>query len=152
MQIKIRPLQESDAYISYQWRNNPVIWKYTGSKPDKTITVDMEREWIKNVLSRPNEKRFAIMADDVYIGNTYLTDISNQTAEFHIFIGRPDYWGKGIAGVVITHILSYAKDINLKVIHLEVHQDNISALKLYQKAGFVETGQNGQMIKMEKAL
>lgn len=152
MQIKIRPLQESDALISYQWRNNPLIWKYTGSKPDKIITVDMELMWIKKVLSRQNEKRFAIMADDVYIGNTYLTDISNQTAEFHIFIGEQNYWGKGIAGIVITQVLSYAKNINLKTIQLEVHQDNMPALKLYKKAGFIEISQNGQMIKMEKNL
>lgn len=152
MQVTIRPLQENDALISYVWRNNPIVWKYTGSRPNKTITYAMEKEWIKNVLLRINEKRFAILADNKYVGNTYLTDISNKKAEFHIFIGDSNYWGKGIAGSAILEVLSYAKDINLQTIYLEVHQDNIPALRLYHKVGFIKIDQKDEMIRMEKAL
>ncbi len=30
MQVVIRPLQESDAYISYKWRNDSEVFRYTG--------------------------------------------------------------------------------------------------------------------------
>jgi hypothetical protein len=41
----IRPLQESDALISFTWRNNLEIWKYTASKPNKYITSEIELKW-----------------------------------------------------------------------------------------------------------
>jgi len=41
MKVIIRPLQETDAFISNKWRNNPDIWKYTGNKPDKEITLEI---------------------------------------------------------------------------------------------------------------
>ncbi len=30
MQVAIRPLQESDAYTSYKWRNDNEVFKFTG--------------------------------------------------------------------------------------------------------------------------
>ncbi len=54
--IYIRPLQESDALLSCIGRNNPDIWKYTRSKPNKYITPKIEMELIKDVLKRDNEK------------------------------------------------------------------------------------------------
>ena len=36
--VLIRPLEVSDALTSYKWRNDPEIWKYTGSRPDMEIT------------------------------------------------------------------------------------------------------------------
>lgn len=89
MHIKIRELVEKDAFISYKWRNNPLIWEYTGARPDRKVTLEMEMKWIKEVIQRNNEKRFAIIADDKYIENTYLTGIENNEAEFHIFIREP---------------------------------------------------------------
>ena len=67
MKITIRPLCIEDALTSYKWRNNPNIWKYTGNKPDKVITPEIETEWIKKVLKNENERRFAIIADGQYI-------------------------------------------------------------------------------------
>lgn len=152
MQVEIRPLEEKDALISYKWRNNPLIWKYTGNRPDKTITPEIELDWIRKVLKNENEKRFAIIADSIYVGNVYLTNVENHTASFHIFIGESDYWGKGVATIVLDKIISYSNKIHLSKLILKVHQDNISAQKLYKKAGFVETSREGDRVSMEKIL
>jgi len=152
MQVEIRPLEEKDALISYKWRNNPLIWKYTGNRPDKTITPEIELDWIRKVLKNENEKRFAIIADSTYVGNVYLTNVENHTASFHIFIGEPDYWGKGVATIVLDKIISYSNKIHLSKLILKVHQDNIPAQKLYKKAGFVETSRADDRISMEKTL
>ena len=78
--VLIRPLQAEDALISYKWRNDPDIWVYTGSRPDREITSDIESEWIKKALSDLSSKRFAILVDDVYVGNVQLTNISERDA------------------------------------------------------------------------
>ena len=138
--IYLRPLQESDSHISYIWRNNPDIWKYTGSKPNKYITPEIEMEWIKDVLKRDNEKRYAICTfqDDKYVGNVQLTKIENGRAEFHIFIGVTDYWGKGIGKLATKKIIDIGfKLLKLKSIYLEVKKSNIPAVKAYLSVGFI---------------
>jgi len=139
MSIYIRPLEEKDAGISYQWRNDPEVWKLTGSKPDRTITHDIELDWIRKVLARDNEKRFAICIENThtYIGNVQLTGINSYEAEFHIFIGAKEYWGKGFATEATRQMVDYAFDtLKLQSVYLYVKKGNIAAIKAYQKAGF----------------
>lgn len=155
MQVIIRPLKKEDAYISYQWRNNPKVWKYTGSKPDKKITADIELEWIENALNRKDEKRYAIIADDAYVGNIQLTGIRDGSAEFHIFIGDMNYWGKGVASKAMDLLISYAKkELMLKYIYLNVHPNNKKAIFLYENKGFKIFGheKTNNFIKMKKEL
>lgn len=137
--IYIRPLQHDDAKVSYNWRNDRRIWEHTGSRPNQKITLSMELDWIKGILTKTSEKRFAICisSTDEYVGNVQLTDIKNGQAEFHIFIGEPAYWGKGLGEKATTMILELAFDkLNLKRIYLFVSKDNIGAIKLYKKTGF----------------
>ena len=136
MTVVIRPLVKEDANISYKWRNNPEIWKYTGSRPDREITLDIELEWIENVLLRENEKRFAILVDNVYVGNTQLTSITDESAVFHIFIGDTKYWGKGVASKAMDLLMNFAKnELNLEKLILTVNQENKSAVNLYKRKG-----------------
>jgi diamine N-acetyltransferase len=150
MQIKIRPLKRSDAFKSYLWRNDPEVWKYTGSKPDKTITVGDEVNWINHVLSEKNSKRFAIIADGEYIGNIQLTDLNSSEGVFHIFIGNRSYWGRGAAKKATLLILSYAfLNLKLAAIKLRVRLEHIVAYKLYSIVGFKEVKRNDDFIFME---
>ena len=155
MTVVIRPLVKEDANISYKWRNNPEIWKYTGSRPDREITLDIELEWIENVLHRENEKRFAILVDNVYVGNTQLTSITDESAVFHIFIGDTKYWGKGVASKAMDLLMNFAKnELNLEKLILTVNQENKSAVNLYKRKGFVSVGieTKNSFLKMEKKL
>lgn len=137
--IYIRPLEVKDAQVSYAWRNNPVIWKYTGSKPDRYITPEIEAAWLEIVLQRPNEKRFAICLteNDKYVGNIFLTDYENNEAQMHIFIGEMDYWGKGRAQEAIELILEYGFDVlQLEVLYSQINHRNLAALTLGKVTGF----------------
>jgi RimJ/RimL family protein N-acetyltransferase len=137
--IYIRPLRETDAEISYRWRNDPEIWKYTLSRPDKEITLEIEKDWIQKVLSRSDEKRFAVCLRDTdeYIGNVQLTDINSYEAEFHIFIGEKKYWGKGLGTKVTSLAVDYAFNVlELQSVYLFVKKENVAAIRAYEKAGF----------------
>lgn len=151
MKIYIRPLQTEDALISYKWRNNMKIWEFTGSRPNMEITSKIEKDWIKNVLNRKNEKRFSICVKDTnqYIGNVQLTSIKNKKAEFHVFIGETSMWGKGIGYQATKLILEYGfNEIGLNNIFLSVREDNKKAVKLYEKIGFVKVVNHLKMTKM----
>ena len=152
MNVTIRPLRTDDAAVSYKWRNNPDIWKYTGKKPDRVITYDIERDWLCEALKRTNERRFAICVGDEnqYIGNIQLTDIDNRTAQFHIFIGEIDYHGKGVGTRATLLMLEYAfSTLGLKSVYLFVNAKNTTAIKMYERCGFRKLEEFDSLIKME---
>ena len=149
--VLIRPLKVEDAQISWKWRNDPEVWKFTGSKPNVKVTFDIENEWILKVLEDSTSKRFAIIVDGKYVGNIQLTnlDLKSQAAQYHIFIGDKNYWGKGIAKLATFQILNYAKEIlNLKEIYLHVKTNNTNAIEVYKKTGFVKLNQSVDDLQM----
>lgn len=140
MNITIRPLVREDAYTSYRWRNIPELWIHTEFRATREITPEDELAWIEKVTIDPTSARFAILADGVYVGNIYLTNIENGTGKYHIFIGEKDYWGKGIARRASVLIIDYGKsELGLRAIVLGVMQGNGAAYHLYESLGFVRT-------------
>lgn len=144
MNVRIRPLKEQDAYTSVKWRNDPEVFKFTGNTYNHEITIDNELEWIRKVTANPTDYRCAILVDEVYVGNIYLTDIKEGTAHYHIFIGDKSYWGKGVAKRASLLILDYAfKVLNIKEIFLRVRNVHTSAYNLYLRLGFKDIKVDG---------
>jgi RimJ/RimL family protein N-acetyltransferase len=150
MKVTIRPLVENDAYISVKWRNMPEIWQYTAYKWTREIHIEDELNWIRKVIADPSGRRFAIIADDNYVGNIYLTNIKNGTGEYSIFIGEKGYWGKGIARKASEQIIAFAREmLHLKSIILGVNESNVAAATLYRSLGFRPTGKDEQFTWMQ---
>lgn len=146
--IFLRKLEREDALISRHWRNDPEVWKYTGSSPDRYITEEIELQWIDKVLADSTRKVFAIClkANAQYIGNVQVTNIENCEAHFHIFIGDKSFWGKGIGSVATVKMLQIAKDeLHLQRLKLRVNPANEAAKKIYLKVGFLPVDQEGNM-------
>ncbi|WP_295713868.1 GNAT family protein [Mucilaginibacter sp.] len=149
--VYIRPLVIEDAQVSHVWRNDPLIWVYTGYKPVNYISAEVETEWLRTQLNKTNQARFAICVKELntYIGNVQLLDITEHDAELHLFIGNKLYWGKGIGYQATVQMLRYGFLVKeLDIIYLKVHPANISALSVYEKAGFDITGKQNDLICM----
>jgi diamine N-acetyltransferase len=100
---------------------------------------------------KQNQARFAICVKELntYIGNVQLLDITEHDAELHLFIGNKLYWGKGIGYQATVQMLRYGFLVKeLDIIYLKVHPANISALSVYEKAGFEITGKQNDLICM----
>lgn len=150
MNVIIRPLQESDAFTSVKWRNDPEVFKYTGTTYTREITIENELEWIKKVINCPCDYRCAILADGIYVGNIYLTGINDGEADFHIFIGERSYWGKGIAKLASEIIIKYGfTHLHLSCINLRVRTINKRAHSLYLNLGFTDVASDGEWISMK---
>lgn len=150
MEVHIRPLQAEDAYTSVKWRNDPEVFKYTGNRYDHTITIESELKWINRVIANPSDYRCAIIADGQYVGNIYLTDIKNGRANYHIFIGEKDVWGKGVARKASESIIEYGRtNLQLSCFSLKVRHQNERAYRLYIKLGFKEINRDESFISME---
>ena len=152
MEVILRKLEESDAYTSVKWRNDPEVFKYTGNRYQNTITLENELEWIRKVINNSNECRCAILADQNYIGNIYLTNIDRieRKATFHIFIVEKDYWGKGIGRIATKRMLQIAfNELGLESVNLRVRNQNLRAVKIYENVGFKEIFKDDSFSYME---
>ncbi|WP_432714759.1 GNAT family N-acetyltransferase [Pedobacter sp.] len=137
--VYLRPLALEDAKISYKWRNNLEIWKHSRFKPIYCISEEMEEKWLADALQAKDQMRFAICIESTheYIGNIQLIKITENDAEFHLFIGEPKWWGRGLGRLATVLILQYAFiEQRLQYISLEVHKDNLPAINIYNKLGF----------------
>lgn len=140
-----------DALTSYKWRNDREVFRYTGNTYSFEITLQMEEEWIDKVIAREEDYRCAILVDEAYVGNIYLTDIDGVKADYHIFIGDKSYLGKGVAKAASLQILAYAFDeLNLQRVALKVNENNIPAIHLYLSLGFEEQCRADGWISMVK--
>jgi len=139
MKVTIRSLKVEDAVISWKWRNNPVIWKLTGRNWNDVVTHEIEKKWISNGLLN-NEFRFAICVgeDMKYIGNAQLTNIIERKAQYHLFIGETEYWGKGI-GTKVAELVKYQafNVLELLEIYSYFKPENKSSIKACEKNGFI---------------
>ncbi|MEM8489631.1 MAG: GNAT family N-acetyltransferase [Pseudomonadota bacterium] len=61
--------------------------------------------------------------------------------EHHAYIGfmyvSPDHRGKGLAQKILNRLLEWSESRGVSDFYLDVYEQNASAIKSYQKAGFV---------------
>ncbi|MFC2118523.1 GNAT family N-acetyltransferase [Bacteroidota bacterium] len=85
--------------------------------------------------------RLLIMEEKIsgcLIGSSWIT-IDGRRSYLHHFGILPEYQKNGLGKELLKESLKIAKDIGLQI-KLEVHKNNIAAIKLYEKYGFKYLG------------
>jgi diamine N-acetyltransferase len=143
--IYLRDLTRTDLPQTLIWRQDPALVAHLG-EPFRFINAETETAWFDAYLTqRPQQVRLAIcvQGSDRHIGNVQLLQIHpvHRSAEFSILIGEATARGQGMGLRASQLCLQHAfDDLNLHRIWLQVRSDNLPALKLYQRLGFVEEG------------
>lgn len=151
MTIHLRELCKADLELINSWRNDHEVIDLLGNN-FLYIAREVDENWYENYLqTRTQNTRLAIIdsSKDLVIGTIQLTNIHpiNRSAEYSIMVGNKNYWGKGVGLEATRQILSHGfNDLNLNRIYLTVLFENIRAIKLYIKAGFIEEGREREAI------
>jgi RimJ/RimL family protein N-acetyltransferase len=153
-----RAPEESDFAFFTQALQDPRVRRnlYFGRYP---FNEAAERRWFEQRAGTPPRDNqtdvmmtFGLKGEAAPLGNTGLHGISalHRNAEWGIFIGRPEEWGKGYGREVATAMLRYAfKVLNLHRVYLRVNADNERGIKAYTAAGFQREGVLRQHIFVE---
>jgi len=152
MKITFRPLEQKDLDDRVRWFNDKQITQFLGSSVQQGTTMKKQEYWFKNARKQGNIKTFVIEADGKAVGNVALTDISpiNENGGLFIVVGEKEYHQKGIGTFAIDYITDFAfKELNLHQVWLYVCEENVPAIKLYEKCGFEKEGLLRDMWKIK---
>lgn len=138
--IVLRDFLLEDIPNKIKWINDPD--NNTFLHYDLPLIYNKTVEWFNN--KNNNYRIDAIIEyNNIPVGLIGLLSIdsSNNKAEFYITIGDKNYKNKGIATTATKMMLEYAfGELSLNKIYLNVDKENLYAIKLYEKVGFVCEG------------
>ena len=107
-----------------------------------------EMEVIQDFIDQENSLLLCGFIDDELVS---LLSIQGEQKERLKHIGhfaitvKKEYWNMGIASMMMEEALEMIKETSLKILDLEVKEDNLSAISLYKKFNFKEIGRYPQM-------
>ena len=144
--LVIKTIEHIKMY--HKWVNNPIVRNYISVELPVTLEF-MKKEWFPDVKDEKSVW-FEIWhkEDQIPIGMVGFFQIFNihRRAEIGIFIGEPEYWGKGIGPEAINLMLDYGfNTLNYHKILASVNATNTRSLGMCKKLGFIEEGHQKDM-------
>jgi RimJ/RimL family protein N-acetyltransferase len=139
--LYFKPLSRLHLSKNYvNWINDSDVNKYLESGGDYTI------EKLESYLEQQEKKEILFWAihlkkSNKHIGNIKIDPIyfDDNAGEYGIMMGEKNEWGKGFAYESSLKIIDYCfKNLGLIEIRLGVKIDNIAAVRLYEKLGFIK--------------
>lgn len=116
-----------------------------------TLSLVQEREFLENMQKNPDCAMFVGLLEGEIVASAQCGRRSPRGRIRHrgsiaLAVSR-SHWGKGIGRCMLEQLKVYAGEIGLEILELEVRADNTSAIALYQKMGFQQTGQYQNFFK-----
>ena len=133
----LRPVEDSDYPLIQQWMNHPEVWRYMDY--ERPYSAEDVREDIER--SRREGQPFTILVGDRPVGRIGLNRFRarDRICAIYLFIGEPDFWGHGYARDATMALLAYAFDrMDLNQVELWTLADNVRAIPMYRRCGFVQ--------------
>ncbi len=132
---------QTDYLLSYPDENS-----YTGAQEDELLKQKSESEDEAEILAVVGNM-VAGTAGIEKIGAKYKV---RHRARLGISVAR-EFWGLGIGGALLNACIECAKNAGYEQLELTVVAENIRAISMYTKAGFVEYGRNPKGFKSRTA-
>lgn len=134
---------------SWEWLNDPEIKKLTMT-PD--FTKEDQQIFFRSIPKRNNYKIFGISLFGEKIGVCGLKNISEASGEYWGYIGNKSCWGRGYGKEILNYITDFAVKLKLESLHLKVSKENLRAISLYEKNGFLKKQEFDDYLVMERFL
>lgn len=136
--ISVSPITEGDLELILAWRSNPEIYRYFRQQEGPLKWEDHE-EWFNSRDS--NRYDFMITFEGRKVGVISLS----ADNEVGIYIGDLSAQGKGVATSVLEWLCERLE--HRTPFSAEVHQDNESSQRLFERCGFSKESTRGKWIQ-----
>lgn len=144
--VVLRPYVPSDLDALHAAMRDPEVLRHTGGTPPPEQPDAAMRTWYATRGAQADRLDLAVVdtASGACVGEVVLNEVDEvaRTASFRCFIG-PGGRDRGLGTEAVRLLLQHAHAaLPLDTITLEVHADNPRARRVYERAGFGETGRD----------
>lgn len=148
--VRLRAVEREDLPRFQRWLNDKEV--YAGLQIYLPLSRIDEENWFENMLKCPPEEHslaIEVCQGDawVHVGSCGFHGIDHRlgSGELGIFIGEKQFWGQGYGTQVMRMLLQHGfQTLNLHRIFLRVFENNLRAIRSYERAGFVHEGRMRQ--------
>jgi RimJ/RimL family protein N-acetyltransferase len=142
--VRLRPPAERDLPLFVRWFNDPEVGYWLAISEGPEITLESERKWYDEMRADAAQVVWCIETEEGRpIGNLGLHSIdeTHGRATMGISICEKDLWGRGYGTEAVRQVLRYAfAELGLRRVDLQVDEDNLRAIRCYDKCGFAREG------------
>ena len=141
--LRLLPLAVDDAELLLPVYADPEVTRYF---EDKVTEIEGVRHAVKQRLARdvpPGMGTWLIQLDETVVGHAHLWTVRNPAGIVEIgwTIGKA-HWGRGIATEAARAVIEHGfRRLGLPAIFAIVHEDNAASMRVAQKLGFIEVGE-----------
>jgi RimJ/RimL family protein N-acetyltransferase len=141
--VALAPLSAEDMPVLFEWINDRA--QVLLSAPYRPVSDSQHAAWFEAIRQRQDTVIFGIrsLETGALLGSCQLHGIHpvHRSAELQIRLGVPAERGKGYGTEAVRLLLDVAfRDLNLHRVSAHVFSGNATALRVYEKAGFVREG------------
>lgn len=140
--MELRKLTFEDLPIRVEWMNNPKI--YSSMHFDLPVLLENTIKWFEKNRTNNQRSDVCFVENEEIVAFGGLTSIDNtlKKAELYIFV-NPDSHKSGIGTQATKLLCQYGfEELGLHKIYLLTNENNLAAIKVYQKCGFVLEGRH----------
>jgi len=139
--VTLRALERSDLPAVVRWMNDPQVTEYLLAAP---LTGVEEMELWYEDLRGTADRVLAILDEDGdlvgYCGITRL-EWEDRRCNLWIIIGEKDAWDRGYGTDTVRTLLGHLfSELGLHRVYLTVDDENVRAIRCYERCGFVREG------------
>ncbi|MFJ4195316.1 GNAT family N-acetyltransferase [Pseudomonas sp. NPDC089534] len=148
--VKIRLLEPADLEATLNWRNRDENRRWFINS--NIIEWDNHVKWFESYQKKSDDFVFVIESDGERVGQcaVYGIDLQRKRAEVGRFLAAPEGAGKGYIKRGCQLLIETCwQQLALDSVFLEVLEENVRAIKLYEKLGFNEVSRHGKLIVLE---
>lgn len=113
------------------------------NKISEKLITEFDDFWniniLQNELKNPFSKYIIAKLEDEIVGFAGVIDTVDQLEITNIVV-KKTFRKKGIGNMLLVELIKLAQDNNKKEIILEVNNNNLNAIRLYEKNGFKNVG------------
>lgn len=146
--VRLRPIERDDIPRFVAWLGDPQVREHLDLILG--LGTDNETRWYESTLALPIlEQPFSVDFRDAqtelwrHVGSAgfHQVDWRCRSCEIGLAIGDRTVWDRGIGTEVTEMLLRHGfETMNLHRVWLRVYVDNLRAIRVYEKLGFVKEG------------
>ncbi|PAF48809.1 UDP-4-amino-4,6-dideoxy-N-acetyl-beta-L-altrosamine N-acetyltransferase [Helicobacter sp. 13S00401-1] len=131
-------LDDKDIALTLEYRNHPFVRKHMYE--DNLISMKTHLNFIHAQRDNLSSRYFLVSDKTRHLGVTSLTRINLKHKNAYLGIYKNPYLKNHLGSKLLDMICFIAKELGLYMLFLEVIEDNLSAIRLYEKYGFKRMG------------